>query len=72
MLEALMEELGVVPEKTLMIGDTIHDMKMAHSAGVPRLGVAHGAHAKAALLDCEPLACVEDLAALRVWLLRHA
>jgi phosphoglycolate phosphatase len=72
MLEALMEELGVVPERTLMIGDTIHDMKMAHAAGVPRLGVAHGAHARAALLDYEPLACVEDLAELREWLLQNA
>ena len=72
MLEALMEELGVAPERTLMIGDTVHDMKMAQAAGVPRLGIAHGAHAKAALLDCEPLACVEDLATLREWLLRHA
>jgi len=72
MLEALMAELDVVPDRTLMIGDTSHDMKMAHAAGVPRLGIAHGAHARAALLDHEPLACVEDLAGLREWLLRHA
>jgi phosphoglycolate phosphatase len=72
MLEALMEELDVEAAKTLMIGDTIHDMKMAQAAGVARLGVAHGAHAKAALLDCEPLACVEDLAAVREWLQLHA
>jgi phosphoglycolate phosphatase len=72
MLEALMEELDVGPERTLMIGDTTHDMEMARAAGVARLGVAYGAHAKAGLLDCQPLACVEDIAELRQWLFRHA
>jgi phosphoglycolate phosphatase len=55
-----------------MIGDTTHDMEMARAAGVSRLGVAYGAHARAELLECEPLACVEDIAELRRWLLRHA
>lgn len=72
MLKALMAELDVVPDRTLMIGDTSHDMKMADAAGVPRLGIAHGAHARAMLLEHGPLACVEDLAELREWLVRHA
>jgi phosphoglycolate phosphatase len=72
MLEALMDELDVAPERALMIGDTSHDMKMAQAAGVRRLGIAHGAHARAELLDHGPLACVEDLAELREWLQRHA
>jgi phosphoglycolate phosphatase len=72
MLEALMEELGVVPAKTLMIGDTTHDMEMARAASVASLGVAYGAHEKAALLDYAPLACVENFAGLRRWLLEHA
>jgi phosphoglycolate phosphatase len=72
MLEALMTELDVIPDRTLMIGDTSHDMKMADAAGVPRLGIAHGAHARATLLEHGPLACVEDLAELREWLVRHA
>ena len=72
MLEALLDELDVAPEKALMVGDTIHDMKMAHAAGVSRVGVTHGAHEKAALLDYEPLTCVENLAELDEWLMRHA
>lgn len=72
MLEALMEELGVGPDKTLMIGDTTHDMEMARAAGVFRLGITHGAHAKAALLDYDLLACVEHLAELGEWLRQHA
>lgn len=72
MLEALMEELGVDPKKTLMIGDTTHDMEMARAAGAFRLGLTHGAHARAALLDYEPLACLEHLAELKEWLRQHA
>jgi phosphoglycolate phosphatase len=72
MLQYLMAQLGVAGERTLMIGDTTHDMEMAHVAGVPRLGAAYGAHPKASLLDYSPVACVDDFAGLREWLLRNA
>ena len=39
MLEELMAEFGVMPEATLMIGDTSHDLLMASNAGVDALGV---------------------------------
>lgn len=72
MLLGLMSELGVAGERTLMIGDTTHDMEMAHAAGVPRLGAAYGAHSKQDLLGYAPLACVEDFDGLRQWLSQHA
>jgi phosphoglycolate phosphatase len=72
MLQALMDGLGVTPDRTLMIGDTTHDMEMARSAGAFRLGIAHGAHDKTALLGYGPLACVEDLDTLKEWLLGNA
>lgn len=72
MLQRLMENLAVGPERTLMIGDTTHDMAMARAAGVARLGVAHGAHDASELLEYEPLACVDDCAALRAWLAQNA
>lgn len=72
MLQGLMEELNVSPERTLMIGDTTHDMEMARAAGVARLGAAYGAHAKAQLLDYGPVVCVDDIEGLRHWLSRHA
>jgi phosphoglycolate phosphatase len=31
----LMAELGVPPERTLMIGDTTHDLQLARNAGAP-------------------------------------
>ena len=72
MLQWLIAELKTTPERTLMIGDTTHDMQMARAAGVARLAVAHGAHEACDLLTYEPLACVADCAALRKWLRAHA
>ncbi len=57
MLQAVMRELGARNDRTLMIGDTTHDLEMARAAGVAALGVAYGAHAHEALLALSPLAC---------------
>jgi phosphoglycolate phosphatase len=72
MLHALMEELQVPSHKTLMIGDTSHDMEMARAAGVASLGVSYGAHPVGALLACGPLGCVHSVEELRRWLAQHA
>ena len=72
MLHWLMKTLNVRPERTLMVGDTSHDMEMARNAGVPMLAVAHGAHEACDLLAYEPLACVDDCGGLREWLERNA
>ena len=72
MLQGLIEELGATSGRTLMIGDTTHDMEMAQAAGVQRLGVTYGAHPREALLDYDPVACVDDIEGLRQWLARHA
>ena len=72
MLEELMALLGVAQDKTLMIGDTTHDMAMAKHARVARLAAAYGAHARRELLAFEPVACVEGIAELREWLLANA
>jgi phosphoglycolate phosphatase len=72
MLRELMEELDVGDTKTLMIGDTVHDLKMAAHAGVPAVGVSHGAHPKRDLAALEPLACVENIEELTQWLAQNA
>ena len=69
MLEQLMDELGAVPERTLMVGDTTHDMQMAKNAGVAGLAVSFGAHPAAALEAERPLACVHTPADMVRWLL---
>lgn len=72
MLLELMEELGTSRQRTLMIGDTTHDLQMASNAGVQALGVAYGAHPRHALLQLAPLACVDSVAQLRQWLSANA
>ena len=39
-----MAELGVGPEDTVMIGDTVFDMQMARSAQACAIGVSWGYH----------------------------
>jgi phosphoglycolate phosphatase len=68
MLLELMEQLGVPPQKTLMIGDTSHDLEMARAAGVDALAVTYGAHAEPGLRACSPLDCCADVARLQAWL----
>lgn len=72
MLEELLDELGVVREGCLMIGDTTHDLQMARNAGVAGLAVSFGAHPVEQLLAESPLACVHTPAELRAWLKAHA
>lgn len=72
MLEELMDELGVSPGLTLMIGDTTHDLLMARSAGVPAVGVSYGAHPANVLTEAEPLHLASSVAELRAWLQANA
>ena len=72
MLLELIEELQVAADKTLMIGDTTHDLLMAQSAGVASLAVSYGAHSKENLIALSPLACVNDTQELQQWLKTYA
>jgi phosphoglycolate phosphatase len=72
MLQELMAELDVPPERTLMIGDTTHDLLLARNAGTAAVAVAYGAHEPAALVDQQPLHVAHSVAELRDWLLAHA
>ncbi len=72
MLQELMGEFGVVPEATLMIGDTTHDIEMAHSAGAGALAVSYGAHSRQDLKAVSPLHCADSVTELAEWLRLHA
>ena len=50
MLETAMAEAGAGKAQTVMIGDTVYDVEMAHAAGCRALGVAWGYHAPDELL----------------------
>ncbi|MES2977276.1 MAG: HAD-IIIA family hydrolase [Pseudomonadota bacterium] len=72
MLHELMQEFETTPERTLMIGDTTHDLQMALNAGCPSVAVSYGAHEPAAFGVLGPLAIVHSVGELQQWLLSHA
>ena len=72
MLHELMREFDVAPERTLMIGDTTHDLQMALNAGCASVGVSYGAHEPAAFDVLRPRMVAHSVAELQRWLLEHA
>ena len=72
MLLELMHELGVLPQATLMVGDTHYDLQMAANAGVSSLAVTYGAQPLESLLPHAPLASFDSFAKLRAWLNENA
>jgi len=68
MLLELMSQFGVEANRTLMIGDTTHDLQMATNACVSGVGVTYGAHPKENLETLAPLTCVESVTKLHLWL----
>jgi phosphoglycolate phosphatase len=72
MLHELMREFGTDPERTLMIGDTTHDLQMALNAGCPSVAVSYGAHAPDGLEVLLPRTIVHSVRELHDWLLANA
>lgn len=54
MIEEILEFTGIDHSKALMIGDTSHDVHMAHNAGVDVVAVSHGAQDRHELEVCNP------------------
>jgi phosphoglycolate phosphatase len=69
MLLELTEELMVNPDRTLMVGDTTHDLQMAEAARTAAVGLTQGAHPYEQLAACRSLALFDSLIALHRWLL---
>ena len=72
MLLELMRELGTDPDRTLMVGDTTHDLQLASNAGCASVAVSFGAHAPEAFGEHGPLHIAHSTADLEAWLLAHA
>jgi phosphoglycolate phosphatase len=71
MLLMLMDMTGVEPRRTLMVGDTTHDLELAANAGVDAVAVSYGAH-DCDLLDTRPAkARCASVAELHRWLTTH-
>ena len=72
MLHELMREFGTAPERTLMVGDTTHDLQMAVNAGCASIGVSYGAHEPEAFHALQPRHIAHSVRELHDWLLAHA
>jgi phosphoglycolate phosphatase len=72
MLHELMREFGTTPARTLMIGDTTHDLQMAINAGCAAVGVSYGAHEPAEFDVLKPLFVARSVRDLHKWLLENA
>ena len=68
MLLELMSELGIEPARTLMIGDTTHDLQLAANAGTASVGVSYGAHAVAEFAAHAPRHVAHSVPELHAWL----
>ncbi|MGQ4275962.1 HAD-IA family hydrolase [Pseudidiomarina sp. E22-M8] len=60
MLYELLEETQCSLDKALMIGDSIHDLRMAQAAGMDRVGVDFGVHSAQQLTAYAPLAVLSS------------
>jgi phosphoglycolate phosphatase len=71
MLLELMREFGIEAERTVMVGDTTHDLLLAQNAGTPSVGVSYGAHEPEAFAEFNPRTIVHSPRELHDWLISH-
>ncbi len=64
MLQVLLQRFNLQAEQAIMIGDTEHDLEMAHNANMRKIAVSHGAHSIEQLEKWEPLAMLHHLSEL--------
>jgi phosphoglycolate phosphatase len=72
MLQELTRELGQDIRRTVMIGDTTHDLQMAINAGASGVAVHYGAHAGPELQALNPLFAAGSVSELHAWLSENA
>lgn len=72
MLQELTRELGQDIKRTVMIGDTTHDLQMAVNAGAAAVAVQYGAHPVDQLQALNPLYSAGSVKDLHSWLNNNA
>ena len=68
MLHEILDELNFTAGKTLMIGDSEHDLQMAKNANMKSIAVTHGVHDAETLEKFDPLTCLNDVTRLSDYL----
>ncbi|WP_031433249.1 HAD family hydrolase [Methylomarinum vadi] len=64
MIDEIVAAMNVSKARTLMVGDSVHDLQMARNAGVAAIAVACGAHRCEVLRQHQPLHCLPRTSAL--------
>jgi phosphoglycolate phosphatase len=72
MLQELTRELGQDLKRTVMVGDTTHDLQMAFNAGAASIAVQYGAHATHELDMLNPMYSAPSVLELHAWLSDNA
>ncbi len=72
MLQELTRELGQEMARTVMIGDTTHDLLLAKNAGAAGIAVHYGAHTPVELQALHPMFAANSVAELHAWLNENA
>ena len=54
-------KFNILPEETVVIGDSRYDLEMARNAGVDAIGVTTGIHTREVLLESKPVSVVDNL-----------
>lgn len=68
MLNEILAQRNVRPERALMVGDSVFDLLMAARAGLDAVAVSYGAQPVKALQACRPKCVIDHFGALGDWL----
>ena len=60
MLSEIIQHTNTAQERSLMVGDSIHDLQMAHNAHISAIAVSCGAHSTEFLQQYNPLLCLQQ------------
>jgi phosphoglycolate phosphatase len=60
MLHEIIQHTHTAKDRTLMVGDSIHDLQMAINAPISAIGVSCGAHSAESLQQYNPLLCLQQ------------
>ena len=68
MLQQILQVTACEPKRSLMVGDSIHDLQMADNARISSIAVCSGAHSKTILQNYQPLLCLNQVTELLAYL----
>ena len=71
MIFELLDELNVSTSGAIMIGDSVHDLKMAKCASIASIGVTYGAQPMEQLIKYDPLACADDVMEISTYIKQY-